>query len=281
MAAIRSVSHAVLGAGVLLAAQSAAAQVTVTADAGVFNAYVWRGVSLTNRFVGQPDAYLSLPAGGGSAVFGGWANVDLGQYDSGGDLSEGGGQSSLDVTEVDLWGEYGHPLGTKFTGTAGVLTYLFPNSAGLTNEINRTVEIYGKLQATGLPLAPKLAAWYDVDKVDGAYLEASVAQAITALPRFPITVGALAGFSAGQGINKSDPTQIANFADDGFTHLDLSATGAFAVGPVTVAPTVHFYVLNDPFTQVTSLGHTGDVKAWAGATLTWSRPLTKVPTTSE
>jgi uncharacterized protein (TIGR02001 family) len=281
MAPFRSVRSAVLGAAVLLAAQSLAAQVTVTADAGVFNAYVWRGVSLTNRFVGQPDAYLTVPAGGGSAVVGGWANVDLGQYDSGTDLSEGGGQSSLDVTEIDLWGEYGHPLGNKLTGTAGVLTYLFPNSAGLTNEINRTFEIYGKLQATGVPLAPKLAAWYDVAKVDGAYLEASVAQPITAISRFPITLGALAGFSAGQGINKNDPTQIANFADDGFTHLDLSATGAFAAGPVTIAPTVHFYVLHDEFTKLTSLGNTKDVKAWAGATLTWSRPLTKVPTASE
>jgi len=238
-------------------------------------------VSLTNRPVAQPDAYLTLPAGGGSAVLGAWASMDLGQYDSGSDLSEGGGRSSMDVTEVDLWAEYGHPVGSRFTGTAGVVTYLFPNTAGLTNDVNRTVEIYGKLQATGVPLAPKLAAWYDVDKVDGAYLEASVSQAIPAIPKCPITLGALAGFSAGQGINQDDPAQIANFADDGFTHLDLSATAALAVGAVTIAPTVHFYVLNDEFTQVTRLGTTRDFKAWAGATLTWSRPLTKVATTSQ
>jgi uncharacterized protein (TIGR02001 family) len=281
MAASRSIRLAVLVPALLLTARPASAQITVTADAGVFNAYVWRGVSLTNRFVGQPDAYLTAPVGGGSAVVGGWASVDLGQYNSGTDLSEGGGRSSLDVTEIDLWGEYGHRLGSKLSGTAGVITYLFPNSAGLTNEVNRTIEIYGKLQATGVPLAPKLAVWYDVDKVDGAYLEASVAQPITAIQRFPITLGALAGFSAGQGLNQNDSAQIANFADDGFTHLDLSATGAFAAGPVTIAPTVHFYVLHDELTKVTSLGNTHDVKAWAGATLTWSRPLSKVPMTSE
>jgi hypothetical protein len=167
------------------------------------------------------------------------------------------------------------------SSTAGLVTYLYPNTAGLTNEANRTVEIYGKLQATGLPLAPKLAAWYDVDKVNGAYLEASVTQGVSAIPRFPVTVGALAGFSAGQGVNRSDAGEVANFADNGFTHLDLSATGALAAGPVTVVPTVHFYVLNDDFTRITRLGRSRDVKAWAGVTLTWSRPLSRVPTSSE
>jgi uncharacterized protein (TIGR02001 family) len=265
----------------LLAGAPAAAQVSLTADAGFFNAYVWRGVSLTNQFVAEPDLYLTVPAGGGSAVFGGWSNVDLGRYNTGGDLSEGGGVTSLDVTEIDLWAEYGHPLASKLAGTAGLLTYLYPNTSGLTNAVNRTVEVYGKLQATGVPLAPKLAAWYDVDKVKGAYLEASVSQAVSGIPRFPITFGALAGFSAGQGVNSSDPTEVANFAGNGFTHLDLSATGALAAGPVTIAPTVHFYVLNDELTKVTRPGQTHDVKAWAGATLTWSRPLTRVPTTSE
>jgi uncharacterized protein (TIGR02001 family) len=283
MSLIRSLPSAAMAAALFLAGAPAPAmaQVSLTADAGFFNAYVWRGVSLTNQFVAQPDLYLTLPAGGGSAVFGGWSSVDLGRYDSGGDLSEGGGTSSLDVTEVDLWAEYGHPIGPRLAGTAGVVTYLYPNPAGLTNAANRTVEIYGKLQATSVPLTPKLAAWYDVDKVKGAYFEASVSQAVSAIHRFPVTFGALAGFSAGQGINSSDPTEVANFADDGFTHLDLSATGALAAGPVTVAPTVHFYILNDAFTQITMVGRTRDVKAWAGVTLTWSRPLTSVPTTSE
>lgn len=272
---------AAIALALLLAGAPAAAQVSVTTDAGFFNAYIWRGVSLTNQFVAQPDLYLTIPAGGGSAVLGGWSTMELGRYDGLGDLSEGGGVSSLDLTEIDLWAEYGYPLGSGLTGTAGLLTYLFPNTAGLTNSANRTVEVYGKLQATGVPLAPKIAAWYDVDKVKGAYLEASVGQAVSAIRGFPITFGALAGFSAGQEVNSSDPTEVANFADDGFTHLDLSATGALAAGPVTIAPTVHFYVLNDDFTKITRVGQTRDVKAWAGLSLTWSRPFTSVPTSSE
>jgi hypothetical protein len=258
------------------------AQVTFTSDAGAFNAYVWRGVTLTNKFVVQPDAYLSVPAGGGSLVFGAWGSIDAGQYnDPVNDLSEGGGTSSFNATEIDVWTEYGHALSPSLAGTIGGVVYLFPNSAGLTNAVNRTVEVYGKLQLTGVPLGPKVAAWYDVDKVKGLYLEGSIAQGLTAIRGFPLTFGALAGFSAGQGINQNDPAQIANFAKNSFTHADFSATGALAAGPVIVSPTVHLLVLHDGFTEITKPGVTKDVKAWAGVTLTWSKALTRAPTTLE
>jgi hypothetical protein len=271
----------VLASAVLSFPPVAGAQVVLTSDAGAFNAYVWRGVTLTNQVVLQPDAYLAIPAGGGSLILGAWGNIDAGQYDDPvNDLSEGGGTSSFNATEVDLWAEYGRGLSPHLSGTLGGILYLFPNDAGLTNAVNRTVEIYGKLQATGVPLTPKLSAWYDVDKVDGLYLEGSVAQPITAIPGFPVTLGALAGFSAGQGVNENDPSQIANFAENTFTHADLSATGALTAGPVTISPTVHLLLLNDDFTQITKPGVTKDAKAWAGVTLTWSKALTGSPTTA-
>jgi hypothetical protein len=254
--------------------------VVVTSDAGAFNAYVWRGVTLTNRFVLQPDLYVTFPAGGGSVVLGGWGSIEAGQYDDPvNDLSEGGGTSGFNATEVDLWAEYGHSLGSNLTGTFGGILYLFPNDAGLTNEVNRTVELYGKLQA-GIPLSPKLSAWYDVDKVSGLYLEGSVTQPL-AIPGFPVTLGALAGFSAGQGPNENDPTQIANFASNTLTHVDLSASGALAIGPLAVAPTLHFLILNDELTQITKPAVSRDVKAWAGVTLTWSKALTGAPVAAE
>jgi hypothetical protein len=271
-----------LALGALAVPAAAPAQVVLTSDAGAFNAYVWRGVTLTNHVVLQPDAYLSVPAGGGSAVLGAWGSIDAGRYNNPiNDLSEGGGTSSLNATEIDLWGEYSHGLGPKLTGTVGSVLYLFPNSAGLTNAINRTVEVYGKLQLAA-PLSPKVAAWYDVDKVKGLYLEGSVAQAVAGIPGFPITLGALAGFSAGQGVNPSKPTEIANFAKNTLTHVDLGATGALSVGPVTVSPTVHFLILNDDWTKITKPAVSRSAKAWAGVSLTWSKALTGAPaTTSE
>jgi len=265
----------------LLVPAGATAQVTLTSDAGVFNAYAWRGVTLTNQFVLQPDLYLTIPGGGGSVVMGAWGSIDAGQYDDANDLSEGGGTTSFDATEVDLWAEYGRPLGRKLAGTLGGVLYLYPNEAGLTNEVNRTAEVYGKLQLTGVPLVPKLAAWYDVDKVKGLYLEGSVAQSVAGIPGFPLTLGALAGFSAGQGINQDDPGEIANFADDGLTHVDLSASGSLSAGPLTISPTLHLLLLNDEFTQITKPGTTRDAKAWAGVTLTWSKALTGQAVTAE
>jgi Bacterial protein of unknown function (Gcw_chp) len=259
-----------------------AGQVVLTSDAGAFNNYTWRGVTLTNKLVVQPDAYLTVPGGGGTAVFGVWGNIDAGRYDDPlNDFSEGGGTAGFDATEIDVWAEYGHPLGAAFTGTLGGLLYLFPNEAGLTNEVNRTFEVYGKLQATGVPLAPKVAAYLDVAKVNGLYLETSVAHTLSQIKGFPITFGALAGWSAGQAVNRNDPTEIANFASDGLTHVDLSATGALAAGPVTLAPTAHLVIPSNDFADFTKPGVTHDVKGWLGLTLTWSKPLTPAPVTQE
>jgi hypothetical protein len=259
-----------------------AGQVVITSDAGAFNNYTWRGVTLTNQLVVQPDAYLTVPGGGGAAVLGVWGNIDAGRYDDPvHDFSEGGGTAGFDATEIDVWAEYGHPLGATFTGTLGGLLYLFPNQAGLTNEVNRTFEIYGKLQATGLPLAPKVSAFLDVAKVKGLYLETSVAQTLSALKGFPITLGALAGWSAGQAVNATDPSEIANFAGDGLTHVDLSATGALAAGPITLAPTAHLVIPSNQFADFTRPGVTHDLKGWFGLTLTWSKPLTPAPVTEE
>lgn len=248
------------------------AQVTLGADAGVFSAYVWRGLSLTNRPVLQPDGWLSVPVAGGSFLLSGWANVDLGRYDDASDeLSEGGGTGSLNVTEVDLTAEYGHGLGGGVTGAVGAILYLFPNDAGFTDDLN-TTEIYGRLQASKLPLAPKVTVWYDVNKVKGAYIEANLSQGLP-IKALPVTIGATAAFSAGQAVNRSDPSEVANFKDNGFVHGDLYATASITAGPVSIAPAVHFHVCRDDFVKVTSPTSTSDAKLWAGFTLSWSRAL--------
>jgi hypothetical protein len=214
-------------------------------------------------------------------VVGVWGSIDAGRYDDPvNDLSEGGGTSGFNATEINVWAEYGHSLGSKLTGTLGSLLYLFPNESGLTNEVNRTVELYGKLQMAA-PLSPKLAAWYDVDKVNGLYLEGSLAQTLAGIKGFPITLGALAGFSVSQGISESDLAEVANFADNTLTHVDLAATGALSVGPVTVSPTVHLLILNDDFARITKPAVSKDAKAWAGVSLSWSKRVTGAATASE
>ena len=121
-----------------------AAQATIGADAGLFSSYVWRGVTLTNKPVLQPDVYVSFPVGGtASLTVGGWANIDLGQYDGSDDISESGGTSAFNFAEFDPWAEIEFAAG-PLTITPGVTAYIYPNDAGLTED-NNTVEVYGKI----------------------------------------------------------------------------------------------------------------------------------------
>jgi len=153
---------------------------------------------------------------------------------------------------------------------------------GFTKAAN-TVELYGKVSLS-VPLSPKVSMWYDVDKVKGAYFEGSISHSIQPQgQKFSITLGALAGFNAGQGINDSDPTQLFNFVDNGFTHLDLSAAVPFTAGPLSISPALHMVVTGDENTKFTKFDrNTGelnskDVKFWGGATISWSRVLGTPP----
>ena len=260
---------AVLAVAVSASARTARAQATVGADLGLFSGYVWRGVSLTNRPVGQPNVYVAVPAGNASVTFGGWANVDLGRYDDTDDFSQSGGVSSLNLSEFDPWAEVSLPIGNA-TLTGGVVGYVFPNDFGATDDFN-TWEVYGKV-GLGLPLSPKVAVYYDIDKVKGAYFEGSIGQSVPLGSSLSLSLGALAGLSAGQAESDS-PDELNNFVENGFTHLDLSAGVPFSAGIFSIMPVIHFLVNGDDITRLTSPGDESDVKLWGGLTVSWSRAL--------
>jgi Bacterial protein of unknown function (Gcw_chp) len=265
----RKLPGALLLAGITSAvARPALAQATVGADLSLFSGYVWRGISVTNRPVGQPNAYVAFPAGRTTVTVGGWANVDLGRYDDTDDFSQSGGVSSLNLAEFDPWAEVSLPAG-KATITGGVVGYVFPNDFGATDALN-TWEVYSKV-GLAVPLSPKLAVYYDVDKVDGAYIEGSVAHALP-LGSASLALGALAGFSAGQA-ESTEPGELNNFTENGFTHLDLSAGVPFTAGIFTLTPVLHFLVNGDQITKFTSPVDESDVKLWGGLTISWSRAL--------
>lgn len=249
-------------------AQPAAAQTTIGWDAALFSSYVWRGLHLSSKPVVQPDLYVTIPLGKASLTAGGWGNIELGKYDPP-DIGEGGGASSLDLTEFDWWGEIGIPVGVA-TITGGATGYIYPNDLGLTKD-NNTIEVYGKV-ALSVPLNPKVSAYYDVDKVKGLYIEGGVSHGVP-LGATTLTFGALAGFSAGQEVNSSDPSELANFNESGLTHIDLSASAGFSAGPLSITPSLHLVHGRDKFTKFTSLDKEHDVKVWGGITISWSKAL--------
>ena len=104
-------------------------------------------------------------------------------------------------------------------------------------------------------------------------MEGSVSHSIPASEKVSVTLGALAGFNAGQGIN-DDPNsdEGANFFDSGFTHLDLSAGVPITAGVVSITPALHVVINGDDFTKITSPTNTDkSVKAWGGVTISWSK----------
>jgi hypothetical protein len=92
------------------------------------------------------------------------------------------------------------------------------------------------------------------------------------LGKVALALGALAGFSAGQA-EAEDPDELNNFAENGFTHLDLSAGLPLAAGIFAITPALHFVVNGDQVTKLTSPGEESDVKLWGGFTLSWSQAL--------
>jgi hypothetical protein len=273
-----------LVAGASVYALPGHAQTEIGADLGLFSAFVWRGLSLTNKPVAQPAIWASIPAGNAGITLGLWSTIDLGKYDDPeDDISESGGLSSFNLAEYDPYAEVSFPVG-KATITAGGIAYIFPNdltptsNGGLDSEFN-TVELYGKV-GFDAPLSPVLSVYYDVDKVQGAYLEGGVSHALAASEKVSVELGAAAGFSAGQGVS-DDPDEFANFADDGFTHLDLSAGVPLTAGAFSITPVLHLIVAGDDFTKFTSPTDESDVKLWGGVSIGWSKPLGAEPEPTE
>ncbi|MEO8032047.1 MAG: TorF family putative porin [Gemmatimonadota bacterium] len=263
-----------VGLALALGVTGTASAQTITADLAVNSAYFWRGISYTNKPVLQPDLFFTF---GHKLTFtaGGWASIDIGKYDNPqNDISEGGGTAAFNLTEFDWWGEFNLPAGPA-TLTAGALGYIYPNDIGFT-KANNTVEIYGKI-ALGVPLSPKLAAWYDVDKIKGAYFEASVSLPVHLTPVLPLQFGVLAGFSAGEGCDGGKiregtciPTTW-NYQDNGLTHIDVSASLPITIGKISLTPNVHGIITSDAITKYAKPSDTNaGFKFLIGLTATWA-----------
>lgn len=276
------VGAALFAASALAGAAPAHAQATLGADLDLFSSYVWRGLTLTNKPVAQPALYLTFPVGSAEVTAGGWANIELGQYDGADDISESGGASSFDLAEFDPYAEVSFPVG-KATLTGGITGYIYPNDFGLTEDAN-TVELYGKV-GLDVPLSPELSIYYDVDKIDGAYLEGGVSHSLGASEKVSIDLGALVGFNAGQDCDGDFAldtcTNSFNFADNGFTHVDFSAGIPFAAGVFSITPVIHLQVNGDDATKFTGAADENDVKVWGGVSLSWSTALGEAPEEAE
>lgn len=260
---------------------SAQAQLAANADLALTTPYVWRGVTRANGATLQPEGFLSIRLAQGFLSAGAWGNYELGPR-SPGNLSDLG-SGRPDWSEVDLWAQYGRHLGEIET-TIGAVHYRYlgdhPNATR--TAADNTTEIYAGLQLTSTYLVPKLMAYFDVDHVRGAYLEASATVPLLGYPfGNPVVFYAngLAGFNISQELNPDRPSQGANFARDGFTHFDFSLRATLNFGhaiPLSFNLEPHWQFKVDPFTQRTS-PEPGDatrhIQFWFGVSVSTSVTL--------
>lgn len=62
-----------------------------------------------------------------------------------------------------------------------------------------------------------------------------------------------------------------NFADNGFTHLDISAGVPFTAGVFSITPVLHLVINGDDATKITSPSDFDkDAKLWGGVSFSWS-----------
>jgi hypothetical protein len=243
------------------------AQVSAGADVGLFSAYVWRGLTLTNKFVIEPELYIS--AYGFTGGF--WFNIEPAEYNDPNDISQSGGIRS-GLAETDPYLEYSHDFG-QATTTLGWTGYWYHEDNGTINNESNTNEIYGSVSINELAVTPTVFVAYDWDEIKGTYIEPSLTYAWDASEYVSVEFGALAGFSAGMGINEEDENESSNFEGDGLTHVDLSVSPSYTVGSFSITPTLHFQINDDEFTKITgndedNLDH--DTKWWGGVTLSWA-----------
>lgn len=193
-------------------------------DAVVRSSYVWRGVTRSSAWVLQPDLFSSASGNRSSITVGWWSTIRLGSADPADPTSAGLGQAWFG--QNDLWVELaGRSEVLDFTG--GLTRYLFAEGAfGQSADAVDTTELYGTVRLAAGPLVPRFALWMDVGRVRGAYFETSMDLRVPVLPSYdPIVaayVSALAGWSAGQEVNRQDPDEAAYFQDSGLTHLDFA-----------------------------------------------------------
>lgn len=244
---------------------SAGAQRSVLAEVGFNSDFVWRGVTSTNRLVIQPDVSFSVPLRGTAFTLGVWGNIEPRRYDGDRDISSLNGLPGPVVTQSEIYATFTRTIG-RVEAVLGTEAYFYPHVADL-NEFN-TVELQATLTVDA-PVSPTLNVSYDVGRIRGAYIETGLTRAITSEQRGELTLGVLAGFSAGQA---TDPRSrdMAYFERDGLTHLDASASATFARGRVAISPELHVIYAHDTLATVTEPDVTRRSKLWFGTTLSWA-----------
>ena len=256
--------------GLMAAAAPAAAQLSARADVSAGGRYVWHGVSRAAGLVAQPSLAVGLRLRRFSVEGGAVLHYEL-DHVSAGELSETG-TGDRHVGEEDFWGRAVLVVGPTRLH-AGVVRYVFRGDSG-TGGVGRarnTTEIYTALSTSGRYVNPSFEAWWDVQRVRGAFLRASFDLPVLGWPFPPyafVFVQGDMGLNVGQGPNPARSGELANFASRGITHVGFGVGTEVRAGRVpgfgwaTLAAGARSQLNLDDATRVDGMGRNRDFSAW-------------------
>lgn len=205
-----------------------------SASLGLFSKYVWRGIVATDDPVLQPE--LSASFLGFSA--GVWGNMDLTDI-HGTELNPDGQQGEFN--EIDYTLGYGAAFPFLDFG-AGLIHYAFPNS-----DASATTEFYVSAAAHVL-FSPSVTLYYDIDEIDGGYIELGASHSVALSPMTNLDLAATVGYGSSDYVSGYFGSPAAAKAlstlDSGPTDLSLTASIPYQPLPiVTLTPSVTYTTL--------------------------------------
>ncbi len=209
--------------GLAVLAPGAAAQVSARADVSVGGRYVWHGISRSAGLVAQPSLAIGLRVHRVSLESGAVLYYELDRA-SPGELSETGA-GARGLGEHDIWGQASFVLGPTRLH-AGLVRYAFhgDSGAGGVGSARNTTELFASVSTTSRYVNPTFEAWWDVERVHGAFLRASLDLPVLGWPFPPyafVFVQTEMGLNIGQGPSPTRPGELFNFARRGVTHVGL------------------------------------------------------------
>ncbi|MFA7256204.1 MAG: TorF family putative porin [Kiritimatiellales bacterium] len=181
-AAIGIVAGLVFAQDVVMVEQQPS-DVSVSADVGLYSAYVWRGQVLNDNMVVQP----SVTAAKGPFSLNVWGNWNATE------------NAAQDTGEIDYTAAYTLPFSTDdVTMDIGMIFYTFPGNG---NSAPSTEEAFIKATFNNIILTPVASLYYDFDEADGFYGNLAVSQGVEISDAMTAEIGGSIGYGS-QNYNK-------------------------------------------------------------------------------
>lgn len=245
---MKSINKLVLCLALLVPAAAAAmGPVDLNAEVGYFGRYLWRGMTLQDAPVVQPE----VSAGFGGLGLSLWGNLDADDAD---------GASGFNEYDITLSYGVGLPVASL---DFGFIYYALPDASE-----ENTAEAYASASA-GVLFSPTLTVYRDIDQVDGWYWEAGVSHGLPLSPAANVELGARVGAGSDNYLAGYFPAAVSKALEEGTTASSLTDL-AFSLGVpwhptplATVTPSVTWSTLmDDASTSVEDEGGDTDTLVW-------------------